>query len=625
MNIAYGHIDNVDEGSVDGKEAIMKWKEVFERGIQFHHYCNTAYPLRPNSLAQYEVHDDQRIYDLVKRNIEAQDELCLYVHVPFCQSRCKFCEYVVMNHPSEKDPDFYVEHLLKEIELYREIIKDKPIVGYDLGGGTPAYLSIENLRKITESIQRFNLQDGMYLSVETTPVIAANDPEKIKAIRDLGYNRISMGFQTVSPKLLESLGREGSEFIYEKAVQNIRKAGFDRLNIDLMYGFLNQSDEDFANTIKYTIAMDPEFITLYRNRYKGTLLEAESQGVTLYKVNRQYDIAYRLLREAGYVANNGKNTFSRIPGDLGTSSYLTKRVVEATSYVGFGLGAQSFVGNYLAYNLGCVDHKLEKYVKAIEEGKLPINDIADMPRCEVRAKAISVMFYFGFISMKAYQKRFHEDFREIFASQIRFLTDSSLMEFVDEDTFMLTDYGAAHLYGIIPLFYSERSIIEMFTMSDRWLNDKKGEEIYLERYDRKAFDAPSVAVDLLVFDRERTKILLIKRADHPYVNQLAIPGGFFKPTDDNLEYAATRELMEETSVFVKVTERDLVKVTSTKNRDPRGWVISVAYALELDESKVKPIANSDAIFATWVDVSSLEKEKMAFDHYDIIQYALKRD
>ena len=106
-----------------------------------------------------------------------------------------------------------------------------------------------------------------------------------------------MGFQTVSEKLLESLGREGSKSIYEKAVENIRAVGFDRLNIDLMYGFLNQSDEDFANTIKYTIALNPEFITLYRNRYKGTKLESESQGVTLYKVNRQYDIAYNLLRK----------------------------------------------------------------------------------------------------------------------------------------------------------------------------------------------------------------------------------------------------------------------------------------------------------------------------------------
>lgn len=598
----------------------MKCREIFERGIKFHHYCNTAYPLRPNSLAQYEVHNTDDIYNVVKENIEQQEELCLYVHVPFCQARCKFCEYVVLDKPSDDDPEIYVKYLLKEIEMYRKIIKDKPIVGYDLGGGTPSYLSIENLKKITDSIKKFNLKDDMYLSVETTPVIAAKDFEKIKAIRELGYNRISMGFQTVSEALLESLGREGSKSIYEKAVENIRKAGFDRLNIDLMYGFLNQSDEDFANTIKYTIALNPEFITLYRNRYKGTKLEAESQGVTLYKVNRQYDIAYRLLKEAGYEANNGKNTFSKIPGDMGTSSYLTKRVVDATSYVGFGLGAQSFVGNYLAYNLGCADHKLNKYFESIDKGILPINDIADMPKSEVRAKAISVMFYFGFMSMKSYNKRFNEDFKEVYKEQIKYLEDNYLMEFVDEDTFMLTDYGAAHLYGIIPLFYSDRSIEEMFRMSERWLNDKKGEEIYLEKYDRKSFDAPSVAVDLLVFNRDQSKILLINRAEHPYVNKLALPGGFYLPMDDSLESAAKRELLEETSVSVDILEKDLVKVTSKKGRDPRGWIISIAYKVNIDENAVKPLANSDAIYASWVDVKTLKKEDLAFDHYDIISF-----
>ena len=601
----------------------MRIEEIFDRGIKFHHYCNTAYPLRPNSLAQYEVHDVDAIREVVKKNIEAQDELCLYVHVPFCQSRCKFCEYVVLDKPEDGDEDRYVEHLFKEIEMYREIIKDKKIVGYDLGGGTPAYLSCENLAKITDAIKKFNLEDGMYLSVETTPVIAATNIEKIRALKDLGYNRISMGFQTVSEKLLESLGREGSKFIYEKAVENIRAAGFDRLNIDLMYGFLNQSDEDFANTIKYTIALEPEFITLYRNRYKGTKLEAESQGVTLYKVNRQYDIAYNLLKEAGYVANNGKNTFSKIPNDMGTSSYLTKRVIDATSYIGFGLGAQSFCGNYLAYNLGCADHKLDKYFDAIDNGILPINDIADMPIEEVRAKALSVMFYFGFISMKSYKARFNEEFKDIYADRIKFLQDHQLMEYIDEDTFMLTDYGAAHLYGIIPLFYSERSVNEMFTLSDRWLNDKKGEDIYLEKYDRKMYDAPSVAVDLVVLNEDESKILLITRGAHPYVNYLALPGGFYREDDDTIEYAASRELMEETSVSAHITEKDLVKVSSLRKRDPRGWVISIAYKVVLNDSNIKPLANTDAINADWYDIKSLEKDKLAFDHYEIIQQVMK--
>lgn len=601
----------------------MNCQEIFERGIKFHHYCNTAYPLRPTSLKQYELEDTDEIYKVVKENIESLEEICLYVHIPFCQARCKFCEYVVLNEkPSEEIQNKYVSYLLKEIEMYRKIIKEKPVVGFDLGGGTPSFISIENLKLITDSINKFNLKDNIYLSIETTPVIAANDFEKIKAIKDLGYNRISMGFQTVSEKLLESLGREGSTSIYENAVKNIRQAGFDRLNIDLMYGFLNQSDEDFANTIKYTIALNPEFITLYRNRYKGTSLEAESQGVTLYKINRQYDIAFRLLKEAGYIANNGKNTFSKIPGDLGTSSYLTKRVVDATSYIGFGLGAQSFVGNYLAYNLGCVDHKLDKYFDSIDKNILPINDIANMPIEEVRAKALSVMFYFGYISLKSYKNRFNEDFKEIYKEQIEFLTKHYLMEFIDEDTFMLTDYGAAHLYGIIPLFYSQRSIVEMFAMSDRILDDKKGEGIYLSKYDRKKFDAPSVAVDLLIFNQDCSKILLINRADHPFVNKLALPGGFYIPSDQTIEEAASRELKEETSVSLKITNKNLVKITSTKNRDPRGWVISIAYKVVVNENDVKPIANSDALYANWVDVNSIKEDNMAFDHFEILNYSL---
>ncbi len=601
----------------------MNCQEIFERGIKFHHYCNTAYPLRATSLRQYEVHDEEKIYELVKSNIEAQKEICLYVHIPFCQSRCKFCEYVVLNErPDEKMQDTYVQYLLKEMELYRKIIKDKPVIGYDLGGGTPAFLSAKNLSLITDEIKHFNLKEGMYLSIETTPMIAAKDLEKLKAIKSLGYNRISMGFQTVSEKLLESLGREGSKSIYEKAVENIRAAGFDRLNVDLMYGFLNQSDEDFANTIKYTIALNPEFITLYRNRYKGTSLESESQGVTLYKVNRQYDIAFRLLKEAGYVANNGKNTFSRISGDLGTSSYLTTRVVNATSYVGFGLGAQSFVGNYLAYNLGCVDHKTEKYYEHLDRGVLPINDIADMPVEEVRAKALSVMFYFGFISMSAYKNRFAEDFKKVYAGQIEFLEKNYLMEFVDSDTFMLTDYGAAHLYGIIPLFYSERSIVEMFAMSDRILDDKKGEKIYLDKYDRKKFDAPSVAVDLIILNRDMSKVLLINRADHPFVNKLALPGGFYLPSDLTIEAAASRELMEETSVSLAITNENLVKITSTQNRDPRGWVISVAYKVVIDENDYKVVANSDALYANWFSIDSIKEDSMAFDHYEILRQSL---
>ncbi|MCQ2216894.1 MAG: radical SAM protein [Paludibacteraceae bacterium] len=597
-------------------------EELFDMGIKFHHYTNTAYPLRVNSLAEYELHDVDAIRKVVEVNIRKQKEINLYVHVPYCKTRCKFCEYVVLNDPNEESQDKYTDYLLREMEMYRHIVGDIPVVGFDLGGGTPLYLNNDNLKRITEKIKTFKFKGGVSWSIETTPVIAANDLEKIRFVKELGYDRISMGFQTVSATLLESLGREGSAFIYERAVKNIREAGFKRLNIDLMYGFLNQTDEDFANTVKYTIAMNPEYVTLYRNRYKGTKLEKESQGVSLFKANRQYDIAYTLLKEAGYVANVGKNTFSKIEGDMGTSDYLTTRVVNATSYIGMGLGAQSFVGDYLAYNLGCDNHKMDCYFAALDRNELPINDIADMPRDEVRAKALSVMFYFGFISMKSYRNRFNEDFRMVFADEIAYLERNELMHFVDDDTFILTEYGAHHIYGIIPLFYSQRSKVEMFDMAQRILNPAKGEAIYLEKYNRKQYDAPSVAADLVILSKDKKQILLVTRGSHPYANCLALPGGFYAPEDDTIEQCAIRELQEETGVTVDMADLELTKVSSGKGRDPRGWIVSVAYKVVLKED-VKPLANSDVILCKWYDIDQLPTLNLAFDHEQIIAEALK--
>ena len=603
-------------------------EKIFNTGLRFHHYTNTAYPLTPWSLKNYELHNKKDILKTVTKNIADMEELSLYVHIPFCKARCKFCEYVVLDKPNEGDEDRYVEALLKEISMYRDIIGDKPIVGYDLGGGTPAFISAQNIKRITEEINKFNLQPGMIKSVETTPLIAATDLEKIRFLKEIGYERISMGFQTVSEKLLETLGREGSASIYEKAVANIRAAGYTRLNIDLMYGFLNQSDEDFLNTVKYTIAMEPEYVTLYRNRYKGTKLEGESLGVTIYKVDTQYNLAFKALTEAGYEARIGKNTFSKIPGDLGTSDYLTRRVVNATSYVGFGLGAQSFVGNYLAYNKGCDSKRLDKYISDTEKGFLPINDIALMPTDEVLAKAVSVMFYFGAINLKAFSKRFNgAKFEDIYKQQIEYLTRNGLMEFQeknfqeDDAVFALTEKGALNIYGIIPLFYSSRSLDEMFALAETKVDDAKGESIWLGKYNRKEYAAPSVAVDLVVFNKERTKVLTVVRSEHPEVNKVSLPGGMFRPDDKSIETAAVRIALTKLGITIGTDSLLLNCVQSEQSRDSRGWIISVSFICQIEEDCVIT-AGGNAIKAEWSLLKNLDHKELAFDHSTILAKAL---
>lgn len=591
----------------------MDCAKVYETGLLYHHYANTAYPLTPKSFMQYKLTDEAEIRSFVEQEWREADKLSLYIHVPFCKSRCRFCEYVVLEGTDDDTENEYVGLLLKEMKMYSDIIGDKKIVEYDLGGGTPTKLSVHNLKRITDAVySMFNVSKDVVFSIETTPLIAANDPEKIAAVYDMGYRRISMGVQTVSEKLLSELGRDGSKSIYEKAVQNIRSAGFESFNIDLMYGFLHQSESDFDNTLRYAIGLKPEHITLYRNRYKGTKLEYEAGGVSIYKAMYQYRIAHRVLTENGHNANVGKNTFSRVDGDYGTSDYLTNRVIYGIPYVGIGLGAQSFGLNYLAYNLGAAEKRMERYKRAVNEGKLPFQDIYRLPVDESVAKMVSVAFYFAFVDMDAFKKRFGIDFKERFAAEIQFVTQNGLME-IKGSRIYLTERGSDYINGVIPLFYSERSKKELESaFAKKQASEKSDEELFLSAYNIEDYDRPSVATDIAVFsiygkkadshrkdEDTRLSILLIKRGEHPFMNKWALPGGFLKPTE-TVEQCAYREITEETGL-IPVSLMP-IGVFSEPDRDPRGRIISNAFVSVVGEENVRLMSGDDAIDARWFDI-----------------------
>jgi oxygen-independent coproporphyrinogen-3 oxidase len=350
-----------------------------------------------------------------------------------------------------------MRRLNEELAGYRELLdtQTRTIHGFDIGGGTPSFVEPELIAALVENaLSSFRIAPDCGISIETTPRIAAAEPRKIESYTRAGIDRISMGVQVIQPDLLRVLNRDGNGAEHHHhAVDNIRKAGFGKFNIDLMYGFAGQSLASWRATLEHAVRLGPEYITLYRMRYKLTRISDQAPRVRLDEVQDQAGLAKRVLADAGYTANPGKNTFSRIGDDPGTSDYLTRRVVDGMPYLGIGLGAQTFTHTTISYNDGAAAKNLAPYYRSVEAGQLPIQDLYDLPLPHMMAKMAAVSFYFGEIDKGAFSAKFGIPVEDAFPDAVEFVVARGLMENTHR-ALSLTPEGARSYNGVIALFFA---------------------------------------------------------------------------------------------------------------------------------------------------------------------------
>jgi len=430
---------------------------VFEAGERNHHISNTSYPIAHGSTWKPYRVPRERHPEVVLRAFEGLDDLCLYAHIPFCEVRCAYCEYTVVGKGELTRTADYMAWLNRELAMYRDLLgtRERTLHGLDIGGGTPSFVEAELIAELVANVREsFHFAPGVGISIETTPRIAAAEPAKLEAYTRAGIERISMGVQVIQPDLLKVLNRDGNGVEHHRrAVDNVRRAGFRKFNLDLMYGFAGQSLESWRATLEHAIRLDPEYITLYRMRYKLTRISDQAPRVTLEQVREQAALAKKLLADAGYLANPGKNTYSRIPGNVGTSDYLTRRVVEGMPYLGIGLGAQSFTHTTISYNDGAAGKNLMPYQRSVQAGRLPIQDLYHLPLAHMMAKMVAVSFYFGEIDRAAFQRKFGRNIEEAFPAEVEFALSNGLMHDTGR-ALSLTPEGARHYNGVIALFFA---------------------------------------------------------------------------------------------------------------------------------------------------------------------------
>ncbi len=302
----------------------------------------------------------------------------LYVHLPFCSSRCGYCDFVTVVGRSGEHGG-YVDALLRELELERELLASRLESVY-LGGGTPTLTEPRALERLLRA-----LPAAGEVTVEANPETVTRELTTLLAAA--GVDRVSLGAQTFSARLLRTLGRVARPDDVRRAVYRLRDAGIDNISLDLIYGIPGEGAADLARDLAEALALEPEHLSAYELEAKpgtrfthahGDELERQAESLEPY-----FERVVETLTAAGYrwyeTANFCRTVLQDAAGrDLRARHNLGYWL--GRDYLGIGVGAVSTIENRRRRNAP----SLARYVAALQAGRLPPRELEELP-AEVRA------------------------------------------------------------------------------------------------------------------------------------------------------------------------------------------------------------------------------------------------
>jgi oxygen-independent coproporphyrinogen-3 oxidase len=306
---------------------------------------------------------------------DASGPLGLYLHIPFCRKRCKFCYFRVYTNQSARDIEDYVQALLKEVE---QISRRPAIAGRHLdfvyfGGGTPSYLSSRQLLSLRERLSEYISWDHAdEVTFECEPGTLSLD--KVKTFKEIGVTRVSLGVENFDDKILEENGRAHLSPEIERAYGWLQQVGFPQINIDLIAGMIGENDENWHRCVDRAIEMSPDNITIYQMELPhNTVISREMKDLGIVSPVANWPTKRRWVSEAfdrllseGYQISSG----NELVKDLQTDHFVYRDNLFRGADL-LAAGVSSF-GHFQGVHYQNFD-RLEDYVAAVDEGNLPIN------------------------------------------------------------------------------------------------------------------------------------------------------------------------------------------------------------------------------------------------------------
>ncbi len=360
----------------------------------------------------------------------------LYVHIPFCSSRCSYCDFATGLYQGEL-AERYIRALLQEIRSSAYAGQHVDTIFF--GGGTPSLLSASQLERILSALfEQFQVEAAAEITIEINP--GSVTPEKLRDFRRLGINRTSFGAQTFDDAELAKLGRSHTSTDALRTFADLRNTGFENVSFDLIAGLPGQTLEGWERNVKQALDLQPEHLSFYLLEvHAGTpLAEHIRRGLQPVPDDDLAGLMYRRMLEQSCDAGYEHYEISNLCRP-GFHSRHNVKYWTAEPYYGFGCSAHSYDGSTRRWS----NHReVLKYVELVESGVSPVVDEHDLSESDVRAEALFLgMRLMRGIDVHQYREIFGVDLRDEHAADLDRFCKAGLLEF-DGDLIRLTRTGA---------------------------------------------------------------------------------------------------------------------------------------------------------------------------------------
>lgn len=373
------------------------------------------------------------------------DKISLYIHIPFCAQKCLYCDF-----PSFARKDHlrkaYIEALNKEIISLREKHNNLEINTIFIGGGTPSVLEADELECLLKEVAKLNMAKDIEYSMECNPGNLTE--EKLEVMKKYGVNRISMGLQAKQDNLLKGLGRIHNYKTFKENFLLAKKVGFNNINVDLMFGLPNQRLNEWEETLREIISLEPAHISAYSliieegtafyNLYENDKLKLPTEE----EERKMYHLAKKILEENGFnqyeISNYAKE---------GKECRHNLAYWNMDNWIGVGSAAASYINGKRIKNISSV----EEYINSINEKGEAVEEIITNSKNDN-------MEEFMFMGLRKINGIDENEFKKRFSMNINDVYGEILNKYIDEGL-LIRDSGM--------IFLSEKGIeISNIIMAD---------------------------------------------------------------------------------------------------------------------------------------------------------------